>query len=1001
MLAGENAKELDLDLKTDVASFVTQNNIDQGAAEALKALSAELQREVIAGGITGASNPSAVLLSRIKRIRSGQSARRPVRTRHSKPGRAALPATEAQAPPPPPPPPPPSEITVSSEVETSTEEFLERHGINADACQSLWELTPGQQREVIRKDLDATEDAYDALMSRISQVLEVDGHSSRAGSRLELVPAGDKDRQQRHSEPAQQVENFLKRHGVSAEGCEALRALPWEEQREVIAADMTGAKKPTAVLLSRISRVKSGQLASPGGLWTAKPPDRFNEEADDFLSKHRFDGSACKAFRELQPDQQRQVMRDDFSRCRNPSAFLFSRIKHVRSSASQTGDSRPQRGNSRDSRLQTADSREPAPGVGNADVVETFLRRHDIDEGGREALRQLPPELQLSVLAHDHEIGQSGRNPSQHLVSLVGKAWAHTLKPPQAADEHEAFLSQVDSAARAAFAELPFHLKQTVLEAGEIKNCRNPSGVLHSRIQRARRVHSESISARGAETSLLQRPPAEQALAPLPLSLPPPQPPALPPPPHVMQNFAASAVLAIKDEVHDSQADCQKRALAIDDEELHGEPLPKRRRPEPEKDVDKNLELAVEGFLRLNGIDTKSCRAMRRLPAENQRTLIEMDLRNRRNPSAFLWTQIQKLQHSSEDSENWEDWQPPASQDQWGSREGDSWHGSWESEPWGRNGKQAWQDSPMKSWQESWESMPHDRRSSPKRGEDNDRHESKSESHRHTFAEARSAASNSAHTGPGSSGQQIGHGSGDVAFTLLRSGGGDAVPSMVEVLTDSPPLLCGRANNCDIVLKIQHASKKHAELHPQRGANGESILMLYDISSNGTWIDGVKVDPKRFVRLRPGDKISFLPREAGQSDSDVPALEVMEGKSTSSSRKTPRDSRPREIAGTEKVFADNSTSSQKGLQQDDSQQKAAVRGDSSEVAEWIRSVGSGKLSDKLITEIEDSYEFLRQIYNNYRHNVSEFLDVHGIKDPEEQELLSEAIAGLDSLQGGS
>lgn len=38
-----------------------------------------------------------------------------------------------------------------------------------------------------------------------------------------------------------------------------------------------------------------------------------------------------------------------------------------------------------------------------------------------------------------------------------------------------------------------------------------------------------------------------------------------------------------------------------------------------------------------------------------------------------------------------------------------------------------------------------------------------------------------------------------------------------------------------------------------------------------------------------------------------------------------------------------------------------------EVSEWIRSIGGGgKLSQRLIEEIEDSYDHLRQISENYR-----------------------------------
>ena len=61
-------------------------------------------------------------------------------------------------------------------------------------------------------------------------------------------------------------------------------------------------------------------------------------------------------------------------------------------------------------------------------MVETFLFQHGIDEGGREALRQLPAPLQLQVLAHDFEIGQGGRTLNLDvLIASTHQSWYHFL----------------------------------------------------------------------------------------------------------------------------------------------------------------------------------------------------------------------------------------------------------------------------------------------------------------------------------------------------------------------------------------------------------------------------------------------------------------------------------------------------------------------------------------------------------------------------------------------
>lgn len=141
-----------------VKEFLIRYSIDQSAAFALLSLPLEQQNEVTRQ-ITGATNPSAVLLSRIKRVKQGQPAL----------NRVATVASEANTSPPPPPPPPPPD-----ETRAAVEAFLEKHCINSDACQSLWELSPVQQLQVISTELTptSTDAAYDALMDRVSEILQ-------------------------------------------------------------------------------------------------------------------------------------------------------------------------------------------------------------------------------------------------------------------------------------------------------------------------------------------------------------------------------------------------------------------------------------------------------------------------------------------------------------------------------------------------------------------------------------------------------------------------------------------------------------------------------------------------------------------------------------------------------------------------------------------------------------------------------------------------------------
>lgn len=422
-------------------------------------------------------------------------------------------------------------------------------------------------------------------------------------------------------------------------------------------------------------------------------------------------------------------------------------------------------------------------------------------------MRQLPAELQLQILSHDHEIGLGGRHPSQHLVSLVGMAWAGTLHPPA-----------------------------------------------------------------------LAAPPAQAAGFEEPL-LPPtwPEPPLPPPPPPLDPDATAPPLPALPEGLG---LEPLKREV-----EVKSEPSSKKRKMDEEPDEASGIDasLAVEGFLRLNGIDAKSCRAMRRLPAEAQKKLIKMDLRRRRNPSAFLWAQIQKLRDTPDGPAPRPPPVPP----------------------------------PVPVKQERVKSdLP--------------------------------------------------------VFVLVRhtSSFSNSVPPLVEIgaSTAKEPLTAGRAPQSDILLKAQHVSKRHAEFSLQVTPRGEPSLLVCDLSSNGTWLNGKKLKPHQPTLLQLNDVVAFLPGE------HAPALQVLDPQAP-----------PLELPGIMAKPVEALT--------------AGGSAELSEVSEWIRSVGGGgKLSGRLIEEIEDSYDHLAQIAENYRGAMHEFLEIHAVEDCDEQELLLEALAALCSWQ---
>lgn len=84
----------------------------------------------------------------------------------------------------------------------------------------------------------------------------------------------------------------------------------------------------------------------------------------------------------------------------------------------------------------------------------------------------------------------------------------------------------------------------------------------------------------------------------------------------------------------------------------------------------------------------------------------------------------------------------------------------------------------------------------------------------------------------------------------------------------------GREDTCDVVLRHQHVSKVHAVFVLQTLPEGAGdMLLMQDSSSNGTWINGIRMVPGRFQQLQPGDRVSFL-QPTTSLEEDVATWEV-------------------------------------------------------------------------------------------------------------------------------
>merc|ERR1711862_523547 len=84
--------------------------------------------------------------------------------------------------------------------------------------------------------------------------------------------------------------------------------------------------------------------------------------------------------------------------------------------------------------------------------------------------------------------------------------------------------------------------------------------------------------------------------------------------------------------------------------------------------------------------------------------------------------------------------------------------------------------------------------------------------------------------------------------------------------------------SCDICLPVKQLSKIHAKIHLKKQGDDQAdngnvgwVVLLEDLSSNGTWLNGQKL-AKVPVEVCLGDRISLLPPSTSVKDVQPLAL---------------------------------------------------------------------------------------------------------------------------------
>lgn len=395
----------DGELADDVEAYLDRHQIDSGAAETLRNLEPAVQAEVISRDITNSRNPSAVLLSRIDRVAKGKPAHSVPKGGISKgkdkdPFHQAGSRARSRSP-----PPTRQHPYINDTMEArpmaargkggnnrEVEDFILKEGLDERNAAELRALAWPEQQVIVRTDLTNARNPNAVVNSRIQSV---------KGNEAQRFA----------------VEDYVTRNSIDQTAAEALLALPPDKQELIMSSDLSSARNPSAVLLSRIRGVEAqmataiGQPAPPAN-WQPPPPDfahgghrapassrnsspgmasargrsREHTQAEEYIVTHGLDERIADQLRALSPGELAQVMATNLTNARNPSAVVKTRIERVRGQNQQR------------------------------DVLEEYLHRYQVDEGAKQTARDLPPELQQKIVEQEMS---NCRNPSAVLLSRI------------------------------------------------------------------------------------------------------------------------------------------------------------------------------------------------------------------------------------------------------------------------------------------------------------------------------------------------------------------------------------------------------------------------------------------------------------------------------------------------------------------------------------------------------------------------------------------------------
>jgi len=491
------------DVATEAMAFCEANGIEASALEELLSHSIEVQTAVMnEGNITG-RNPSAVLMSRIRRLEQGGSTSRGVTMPGQFRGHSGWGAQSHSAPP-----------SRRGRSPSPIGRFAAESGIDETALQELREQPYELQRQVIAEGpLTGSRNPSAVLKSRLRRLQEKGAGRGHQGFQGHQGYQGHQDFQgQRRTanEP-----------WATAAWGGAERNDPWGGSRK------GGGNGFQDQWDTRRGSSGRGQSAS----WQREPEHHRGGgcggagimSAREFVDRHDLDEEAKGQFFDLPHDAQARIIDEGLLTGRNQSAVLLSRIRRVGGSGRMPPP--PSSGGNHNNRFSPYQNGAPPPNVTqrlnvtlpwenshrqparSRDPISQFVQMNRLDDLAERDLRAQTPQVQDAVM---QEGAITGRNISAVLASRIKRivggsgenqgrsSWGNSSSPPEkAAAAHDFFEPEedvdpvakfcsangIDGSASQALRDAPMEVQLQILEEGNITG-RNPNAVLLSRLRR-------------------------------------------------------------------------------------------------------------------------------------------------------------------------------------------------------------------------------------------------------------------------------------------------------------------------------------------------------------------------------------------------------------------------------------------------------------------------------------------------------------------------------------